>query len=152
MPHGEGFAAEVSESFELVAPPEMHACQSSQGKCQERHPETAVHHAPCGKNAGNAGATSTMVVAAIALALFGDAVRLSPTGDETKTSRYAVFYIASVVYQYAVSECDVLAERVGERQTQRVVHRDVFADVTGTGAERQQEQQKGNPCFHSRVR
>lgn len=145
----------MSESFELVAPSEMHACQSSQGKCQERHPETAVHHAPCGKNAGNEGATSAMVVAAIALfamALFGDVVCLSPTGDEAKTSRYAVFYIASVVCQYAVSECDVLAERVDECQTQRVVHRDVFADVTGTGAERQQEQQKENPCFHSRVR
>ena len=98
---------------------------------------------------------SAMVVAAIALfamALFGDAVRLSPTVDETKTSRYAVFYIASVVYQYAVSECDVLAERVGERQTQRIVYGDVFADVTGTGAERQQEQQKEDPFFHSRVR
>ena len=90
-------------------------------------------------------------IALFAMALFGDAVRLSPTVDETETSRYAVFYIASVEYQYAVRECDVLAERVGERQTQRVVYGDVFADAMGTGAERQQEQQKGNPFFHSRV-
>lgn len=133
----------------------MRARQSAHGDSQEEHPEAAAHHTARGGEGRNAGVASTMVVAAIvlfAVALFGDAIRLSPTVDEAETGGYAVFYIASVVYQYAVCECDVLAERVGERQTQRVVHREVFADVTGTGAERQQEQQKENPFFHSRVR
>ena len=46
-----------------------------------------------------------MVVAAIvlfAVALFGDAIRLSPTVDEAKMGGYAVFNVAGVVYQHAV--------------------------------------------------
>ena len=147
-------AADVSKSFELVTPTEMRDRQSAYGDPQEEHPEAAVHHAARGGEGRNAGVASTMVVAAIvlfAVALFGDAVRLSPTVDEAKTSGYAVVNVAGVVYQHAVGEHDVLAKGVGERHTQRVVHRDAFADAAGTSAECQQEQQKENPSFHSGV-
>jgi hypothetical protein len=135
-------AADASKSFELVTPPKMHARQSAHGAPQEEHPEAAAHHAARGSEGGNAGVASTMVVAAIvlfAVALFGDAVRLSPTVDEAKTGDYAVLNVAGVVYQHAVSEHNVLAKSVGERYTQRVVHRDAFADAAGTSAECQQE-------------
>lgn len=141
-PHGDDPAADVSKSFELVTPPEMRARQSAHGASQEEHPEAAAHHAARGSEGRNAGVVSTMVVAAIvlfAVALFGDAIRLSPTVDEAKTSGYAVFNVAGVVYQHAVGEHDVLAKGVGERHTQRVVHRDAFADAAGTSAECQQE-------------
>ena len=134
---------------------EMRARQSAHGDPQEEHPEAAVHHAARGGEGSNAGATGTMIVAVIALfavALFGDAIRLSPTVDEAETGGYAVFNVAGVVYQYAVGEHDVFAKGVGERHTQRVVHGDAFADAAGTSAECQQEQQKENPGFHSGVR
>jgi hypothetical protein len=148
-------AADVSKSFELVTPTEMRDRQSAYGDPQEEHPEAAVHHAARGGEGRNAGVASTMVVAAIvlfAVALFGDAIRLSPTVDEAETGGYAVFNVAGVMYQYAVGEHDVFAKGVGERHTQRVVHRDAFADAAGTSAEYQQEQQKENPSFHSGVR
>ena len=148
-------AADASKSFELVTPTEMYARQSAHGAPQEEHPEAAAHHAARGSEGRNVGVASTLVVAAIvlfAVALFGDAVRLSPTVDKAKTSGYAVFNVAGIVYQHAVGEHDVLAKGVGERHTQRVVHRDAFADAAGTSAEYQQEQQKENPSFHSGVR
>lgn len=134
--------ADASKRFELVTPAEMYARQSAHGAPQEEHPEAAAHHATRGSEGRNAGLARTMVVAAIvlfAVALFGDAICLSPTVDEAKTGGYAVFNVAGVVYQYAVSEHDVLAKGVGERHTQRVVHRDAFADAAGTSAECQQE-------------
>lgn len=152
---GNDSATDASKSFELVMPTEMRARQSAHGAPQEEHPEAAAHHATRGGEGRNAGVASTMVVAVIALfavALFGEAIRLSPTVDEAETGGYAVFNVAGVMYQYTVGEHDVFAKSVGERHTQRVVYGDVFADVTGTGAERQQEQQKENPFFHSRVR
>lgn len=90
---GDDPAADASKSFELVTPTEMRACQSAHGEPQEEHPEAAAHHAARGGEGRNAGVASTMLVAAIvlfAVALFGDAVRLSPTVDEAKTGGYAV--------------------------------------------------------------
>lgn len=136
-------------------PTEMRARQSAHGDPQEEHPEAAAHHAARGGEGRNAGVASTMVVAAIvlfAVALFGDAIRLSPMVDEAKTGGYAVFNVAGVMYQYAVCEHDVFAKGVGERHTQRVVRRDAFADAAGTSTECQQEQQKEHPGFHSGVR
>ena len=148
-------ATDASKSFELVTLTEMRARQSAHGDPQEEYPEAAAHHAARGGEGRNAGVTSTMVVAAIvlfAVALFGDAIRLSPTVDEAETGGYAVFNVAGVMYQYAVGEHDMFAKGVGERHTQRVVHRDAFADAAGTSAECQQEQQKEHPSFHSGVR
>ena len=89
-------ATDASKSFELVMPTEMRARQSAHGAPQEEHPEAAAHHAARGGEGRNAGVASTMVVAAIvlfAVALFGDAVRLSPTVDEAKTGGYALSLI-----------------------------------------------------------